>query len=186
MVAMGMLALLMSAGLGAAFATGPGGGGGGGTGEVYADWSLMQTRTVSVQGENGETVDFDVPEHNLTSIVVTLTWTDDELISVAGRRADTLTLLVEPPASLEEQPDQLSGAEGSLRVELDLAVVPTDDSPKLLADHDYTNATGTWKVSVTVDARGIRDQGNAWGLTVRYTYYVGRLLPRPEPLSGGL
>jgi len=182
---MGMLALLLSAGLGAALATGPDGDGGGGTGEQYADWSLRQTRTVSVQGENGETVDIDIPEHNLTSITFTLTWTDDEIISVIGRRDDVLSLLVEPPSTLEEQPEAQSGSVSPLAVALDLAVVPTDDDAKHLADYDYTNATGRWKVSVTVDANGVHDQGNAWGLTVRYTFYTGRLLERPEPVVGG-
>ena len=185
MIAMGMLALLMSAGLGAAFATGPDGDGGGGTGEQYADWTLRQTRTVSAQGENGDTVDIDIPEHNVTSITVTLTWTDDEIISVVGRRDDVLTLLVEPPSTLEERPEAQSGSASPLAVALDLAVVPTDDDARHLADYDYTNATGRWTVSVTVDANGLRDQGNAWGLTVRYTFYVGRLLERPEPLAGG-
>lgn len=184
-VALGMLALLMSTGLGAAFATGPDGDGGGGGGERYADWTLRQTRTVSAQGENGDTVDIDIPEHNLTSITVTLTWTDDELISVVGRRDDVLTLLVEPPSTLEEQPEARSGAASPLAVALDLAVVPTDDDARHLVDYDYTNATGRWRVSVTVDANGLRDQGNAWGLTVRYTFYVGRLLERQEPLAGG-
>jgi hypothetical protein len=179
MVALGLVAFLLSAGPGYALATGPGPPPPGGDADLYADWSMTQTRSRGIDGENGDVVDIDVPEHNVTSLTVTLTWTDDEIVNVGGFRADVLTLLVEPPSTLDQDVPLQSGTESPLSAHFDPTTVPTDDNPKNLKDHDFTNATGRWRVSVTVDANGIRDQGNAWSLMVTYTYYVGRLLPKP-------
>ncbi len=178
MASMFVVALLLSAGLGTALAVGltRGGEAEGGT---YADYSLMQTRTLAFNGRNGQVVDVEVGEHNVTNLLAVLTWTDDEAIDILGRRADVLTISVAPPAQLGQEPQQAQGSAGSLRVNFTLAQVPSDPDPGHLKAHDYTNATGTWRLTVTVEPRGIRDQGNDWGLSVRYTFYEGRVLPRP-------
>lgn len=180
MASLGVIALVMSAGLGTALAVGIVGGGDE-EGGVYADYSMVQTRTVTFNGHNGQAVDVDIPEHNITNLLAVLTWKDDEAISIIGRRADVLTIVVRGPVQLDQEQQQAQGADGTLRVNFTLADVPSDPDPDPghLKAHDYTNATGTWKVTVTVEARGIRDQGNDWGLSVRYTYYVGRVIPRP-------
>lgn len=175
-----MLAFLLSAGPGYALATGPVGSPDGDAADLYADWTMVRTRSVGIDGENGDVVDVDIPEHNVTSVTVTLSWTDDEIVNVGGFRADVLTLLVEPPATLDQEQPQQSGTEAPLTVRFDPTTVPTDDDPKHLPDHDFANATGRWRVTVTVDPRGVRDQGNAWSLTLTYSYYIGRLLPKPE------
>jgi hypothetical protein len=178
MAALGVVALLLSTGLGTALAVG-GGAGGEEKGEVYADYSLLQTRTISQNGNNGQSLDVDVREHNVTNLLAVLTWTDDEAINIIGRRADVLTIVVKGPAQLDQEEQQAQGSAGSLRVNFTLASVPSDPDPGHLKANDYTNATGTWKVTVTVEPRGIRDQGNDWGLSVRYSYYVGRVIPKP-------
>ena len=178
MAALGVVALLLSTGLGTALAVG-GGGGGEEKGEVYADYSMLQTRTISFDGRNGQALDVDIPEHNITNLLCVLTWTDDEAIDIIGRRADVLTIVVKGPAQLGQEQQQAQGSAGSLRVNFTLADVPSDPDPGHLKSNDYTNATGTWKVTVTVEPRGIRDQGNDWGLAVRYSFYVGRVIPKP-------
>ena len=178
MASLGVVALLLSAGLGTALAVG-GGGGEDGEGEVYADYSMIQTRTLTFNGRNGQVVDVDVREHNVTNLLAVLTWVDDEAISIIGRRDDVLTIAVAGPAQLGQEQQQAQGSAGSLRVNFTLAPVPSDPDPGHLKAHDYTTATGTWKATVTVEPRGIRDQGNDWGLSVRYSFYTGRVIPKP-------
>ena len=178
MAALGVVALLLSTGLGTALAVG-GGGGGERKAEVYADYSMFQTRTVSFDGHNGQSLDVDVREHNITNLLAVLTWTDDEAIDIIGRRADVLTIVVKGPPQLGQEEQQAQGSAGSLRVNITLADVPQDPDPGHMKANDYTNATGVWKITVTVEPRGIRDQGNDWGLSVRYSYYIGRVIPRP-------
>jgi hypothetical protein len=179
MVVLGIVAVVMSAGLGTALHTGLVGGGEG-KGEVYADWSQIETRTISFDGYNSKPLDVVIPEHNLTRLDAVLTWKDDEAFDPLGLRADILTLQVVGPPDLGAQQPRQSGTAGKLGVNFTLANVPSDPDPKHMSKYDYTNGTGTWKVTVTVDAKGLRDKGNDWGLAIRYTYYVGRLLPRQE------
>jgi len=180
MATLGVVALLLSTGLGTALAVG-GGGGGEKEEEVYADYSMLQTRTLSFDGNNGQSLDVIVREHNVTNLLAVLTWTDDEAINIIGRRADVLTIVVKGPAQLGQEQQQAQGSAGSLRVNFTLADVPSDPDPDPghLKANDYTNATGTWKFTVTVEPRGIRDQGNDWGLAIRYSFYVGRVIPKP-------
>ena len=49
-------------------------------------------------------------------------------------------------------------------------------------NYDYMDesATGEWSVTVSVLAAGLRDTGNDWSVSFRYTYYSGRLVENPE------
>ena len=174
----GVVCLLLSISLGAAFASGPLEAPGNLLPDFIVGWSTS-TRTQSEQGLNDQVVTFDIREHNITSLTVRLTWTDDELVGPLGRRDDLLTLRVEGPSALDEPPEEVSGTTGELVLTFDLASVPTDDEAKNLGDYDFTNATGDWSITVSVSPRGLRDSGNDWTVTVSYAYYVGRLIQNP-------
>lgn len=177
---LGAVALLLSAGLGAAFSTGPRQPPDGGVPDMVADWSSTFSNTMSEYGQDSQIVSFDIVERNLTRLTVRLMWTDDEIVGPLGRRDDLLTLRVDGPSTLDVTPSQqTSGTGGDLVLEWDLADLPTDPDPDNFDDHAYDNATGTWEVRVSVEPRGLRDTGNDWTVSVSYTYYVGRLLEVP-------
>lgn len=176
MAFLGVIVVVLSAGLGAALATGPAGDGGSGTGPLFPDWTMASSSTWSYDGENTEVLEVPITEHNLTRLMVTLTWTDDERVGPLGYRADDLTLLVEGPPALGADTQTQGSNQGTITIQFDLARLPDDDDPSNFEAYDYTNATGEWSITVTVEANGLRDNGNAWTLTLNYYYYVGRLL----------
>ncbi len=175
----GVAAVLLSAGLGTALATGPLSPDGDGT-VLVADWTEQPSVTLSFPDENTKVIEVEIDKHNITSLVATLTWTDDEIINIGGPRADVLTLLVEGPPGLGVTQPQQSGISGELQVTFALDPPPEDPDPDNFELYDRTNATGTWVITVTVDANGIRDTGNEWTLALRYSYYEGRLLEQAE------
>ena len=177
---LGVVALVLSAGLGAAFSSGPRQPPDGSLPDLVADWSSTYSNTLSEYRTDSQIVTFEISERNLTRLTVRLMWTDDEIVGPLGRRDDLLTLRVDGPPTLDVDPSQqISGTGGELVLEWDLADVPTDPDPEHFADHAYDNATGSWEVRVSVEPRGLRDTGNDWTVSVSYTYYVGRLLETP-------
>lgn len=174
----GVLCVLISVSLGTAFALGPGGPLPSPMDEYVAEW-YTQTGTWSLDGNNDQVVGIDVGEHNLTIVIIRLTWTDDELINPTGRRDDTLTLRVEGPAGVAVD-DQVSGTSGDLELRFDLGDVPTDPEAGNIGDYMDETATGEWSVTVSVQAAGLRDTGNSWSISLSYTYYSGRLIDNPE------
>lgn len=175
----GVVSILLSAGFGTALAVGPQGGDDGGS-VLVADWSRNPSVTDTFNEENTQVLEVAIDKHNVSSLVATLTWTDDEVVNIGGPRADVLTLMVEGPPGLGVTQPLQSGTSGELQVTFVLDPPPDDPDPDNFETYDRTNATGTWVISVTVDANGIRDSGNAWSLTLRYTYYEGRLLEQTE------
>jgi hypothetical protein len=146
--------------------------------DFIADWNT-QTRTMSDSGLNDQVVDFDVREHNLTVVIVSLTWTDDERVNPIGRRDDTLTLRVRGPAGVAAD-DEVSGTSGNLELRFDLADVPTDPDAGSLSNYLNEDGTGEWSVTVSVLPAGLRDTGNDWSVSISYTFYTGRLIDNPE------
>ncbi len=177
-VMIGVLCVLVSVSLGTVFALGPIGPIGPPLDDYMADW-YTQTGTSSRSGTNDQVVDFDVQEANVTTLTVRLTWTDDELFNPIGRRDDQLTLrVVGPPGTGVDE--TVSGTAGDLALEFDLATVPTDTEAGNLGLYLDDSATGEWSVTVSVEARGLRDTGNDWSISFAYTYYMGRLIDNPE------
>jgi hypothetical protein len=162
----GVVAILLSAGFGTALATGPIMDDDDGP-ALVADWSINPSVTNTFDEENTQVLEVAIDEHNITSLVATLTWTDDEIVNIGGPRADVLTLMVEGPPGLGVTQPQQSGTSGELQVTFVLDPPPVDPDPDNFENYDRVNATGTWVISVTVDANGIRDTGNAWSLTLR-------------------
>jgi hypothetical protein len=177
---LGVVAVIISAGPGIAFATGAIGQDDGGGIDYIAIWSIGGTQTDNQQGLNTDIVEFDVNEHNLTEVTVQLTWTDDELISPFGQRDDVLTMTVEGPPGLAMDPQTAAGSTGDVTISFPLATVPIAEDPDLFEEYDYLDATGTWSVTVSVQALGFRDTGNDWTVLFRYSYYEGRLVEAPE------
>ncbi len=175
---LGGLAVIVSVLLGSAFAIGPGGPLPSPLDDYIADW-YTQTGTMSDSGLNDQVVTFNVRAANLTSVVVRLTWSDDEFLNPIGRRDDTLTLRVEGPAGVSVD-DQVSGTSGDLELRFDLADVPMDTDANNLGDYLDENATGEWRITVSVLPAGLRDTGNDWAVSFSYTYYTGRLIENPE------
>ena len=176
----GVAAVLLSAGFGTALATG-------GLDDrdddrnLVADWSKTRTKSLDYDETNTRTLEVLIEEHNITSLVATLTWTDDEVVTIPGGfREDVLTLLVEGPPNLDVSQPQQTGTAGELQVVYTLDPVPDDPDPDNFDLYDRTNATGTWLVTITVDANGIRDTGNDWTLVITYTYYEGQLIEVQE------
>lgn len=174
----GVLCVLISVSLGTVFAIGPLGPMGPPLDDYVADW-YTESDTVGRSGTNDQVVEFDVREANVTSLTVRLTWTDDELVNPIGRRDDLLTLRVEGPPGVSVD-ETVSGTSGELVLEFDLATVPTDREASRLGDYLDENATGRWSITVSVEARGLRDTGNDWSVSFAYSYYVGRLIDNPE------
>ncbi len=177
-VIVGVLCVLVSVSLGAAFALGPGGPLPSPMDEYVAEW-YTQTGTESISGNNDQVLGIDVGEHNLTIVIVSLTWTDDEFFTPIGQRDDTLTIRVEGPSGVGVD-DQVSGTSGDLELRFDLADVPTDPEAGNIGDYLDETATGEWSVTVSVQAAGLRDTGNSWSISLSYTYYTGRLIDNPE------
>jgi hypothetical protein len=175
---LGAVALVVSMILGSAFAIGPGGPLPSPLDDYITQWHT-QTGTMSDSGTNDQVVNFDVRAVNLTSAVVRLTWTDDEVLNPLGRRDDTLTLRVVGPAGVGVD-ETVSGTSGDLELRFDLAEVPTDTDARHVGDYLDENATGEWSVTVSVLPAGLRDNGNDWAVTISYTYYTGRLIDNPE------
>ena len=173
----GALAVVISVLLGSAFAIGPGGPLPPPLDEFITDWHT-QTGTMSENGANDQVVTFDVREVNVTRVVVSLTWQDDEFVNPIRRRDDTLTLHVEGPGGIAE--DQVMGTSGDLELRFDLADVPTDTDPNNVGDYLDEDSTGEWRVTVSVEPAGLRDTGNDWAVSLMYTYYTGRLIDNPE------
>jgi hypothetical protein len=148
---------------------------------VYvAEWSEVQGRMSSQPGTNSGGFDFTLSEHNITQVTVALMWVDDELVGPIGRRDDLLTLTVEGPPALEDGVATLADTDGEVTLNFDTMAVPTETDPDLIGDLDYTDATGDWSVTVSVEPRGLRDTGNDWTVVISYSYYVGRLVEAPE------
>jgi hypothetical protein len=177
MVGIGVVCLLISMS-GIAFATGPLDAPGNLLPDYIADW-YTGSDSDSETGLNDQVVTMDVRDHNLTRVTVRLSWTDDEFVGPIGRRDDTLTLHVEGPSALDQGPQEMTGTSGELLVVFDLESVPTDDDMDHFEDHDYTNATGDWSITVSVQPAGLRDSGNDWTVTFSYEFYVGRLIQNP-------
>jgi hypothetical protein len=146
--------------------------------EYVAEW-YTQTGTESISGNNDQVLGIDVGEHNLTIVIVRLTWTDDEFFNPIGQRDDTLTIRVEGPSGVGVD-DQVSGTSGDLELRFDLGDVPTDPEAGNIEDYLDETATGEWSVTVSVQAAGLRDTGNSWSISLSYTYYTGRLIDNPE------
>lgn len=174
----GVICLLLSISLGAAFAVGPLETPGNLLPDYIADW-YTGSGTRGEDGLNDQVVTMDIREHNLTRVTVRLSWTDDEFVGPLGRRDDTLTLHVEGPSTLDQGPQDISGTTGELLIVFDLETIPNDDDMEHFEDHDYTNATGDWSVTVSVLPAGLRDSGNDWTVTLSYEYYMGRLIQNP-------
>ncbi len=174
----GVVCILLSISLGTAFAIGPLQPPGSLLPDYIADW-YTGSDTRNEEGLNDQTTSFNVREHNLTQVTVRLSWTDDERVTLLGRRDDTLTMRVEGPSSLEVPGQEVSGTNGELVIVFDLETVPTDDDMANFGSYDHTNATGDWSVTVSVSPAGLRDTGNDWTVTFQYSYYVGRLIDNP-------
>ena len=177
-VMLGVITVIFCVLLGSVFALGPMGPLPSPLDDYVADWST-EIRTSSQSGTNDQVVDFDVLDNNLTSMIVTLTWSDDEFINPIGRRDDTLTLRVQGPSGVDAE-GEVSGTTGTLELQFDLADVPIDREAGNLADYLDENATGEWSVTVSVQPAGLRDTGNDWSVSIRYTFYTGRLIDNPE------
>jgi hypothetical protein len=178
MAGIGVICLLISMSLGAAFAVGPLEPPGNLLPDFIADW-YTDSSSWGVDGLNDQVVTLDVRAHNLSRVSVRLSWTDDEFVGPLGRRDDTLTLHVEGPSTLDVGSQEDSGTSGELVIVFDLETIPTDDDMEHFEDHDYTNATGDWSITVSVLAAGLRDSGNDWTVTFSYEFYVGRLIQNP-------
>jgi hypothetical protein len=177
-VMMGLGAVLISVLLGSAFAIGPGGPLPSPLDAYVTDW-FTQTGTMSDSGLNDQVVEFTVREANVTTVVVRLTWTDDERVNPLGRRDDTLTMRVEGP-SVSGLEEEVSGTSGDLELRFNVATVPSDDDANNIGDYMDENGTGDWRVTVSVLPAGFRDTGNDWAVSLQYTYYTGRLIDNPE------
>jgi hypothetical protein len=180
MAMMGAFIVAVSAVLGTVFATGIVGGDDEGPPNLIAAWNMGGTVSSSEVGLNTQVVTFDVMDHNLTELSVRLAWTDDEIFSPLGQRADILTLDVEPPSTLDANSQTVTGSQGDLSVTFDLATIPSETDPKMFEDFDFLDATGEWTVTVSVNPQGFRDTGNDWTATLSYSFYEGQLFEAPE------
>lgn len=178
MAGIGVICLLISLSLGAAFAVGPLEPPGNLLPDYIADWYTRRGSS-SATGLNDQVVTMDIREHNLTRVTVRLSWTDDEFVGPLGRRDDTLSMRVEGPSTLDVGSLEDSGTTGEILIVFDLETIPTDADMDHFEDHDYTNATGGWSVTVSVQPAGLRDSGNDWTVTFSYEFYVGRLIQNP-------
>lgn len=176
---LGVVCVLVSVSLGAAFATGPFEPPDFLPSDYVADWT-SGSNSRAEPGSNDQVIRFNVPEHNITTVTVRLTWTDDEIVSPLGRRDDTLSISVEGPSTLDLPSRTESGTSGELVLEFDIADVPLDTDVGNMGAYDDANATGEWKATVSVQASGLRDTGNDWTLTLSYTFYTGRMVENPE------
>ncbi len=174
---LGALVVVVSILLGSAFALGPNSPLPSPLDDYVTDW-FTETGTMSDSGTNDMVVSFDVREVNVTSVTVTLTWSDDEFLHPLGRRDDTLTLRVEGPGGVVD--DQVSGTSGDIQLVFDLADLPSDTDAANIGDYADESGTGEWSVTISVLAAGLRDTGNDWAVSFRYTYYSGRLVENPE------
>ncbi len=179
MAGIGVICLLLSLSFGAAFAIGPLETPGNLLPDYIADWYTGSGTSPGVDGLNDQVVPIATREHNLTRVTVRLSWTDDEFVGPLGRRDDTLTLHVEGPSTLDQGSQDISGTTGELLIVFDLETIPNDDDMEHFEDHDYTNATGDWSVTVSVQPAGLRDSGNDWTVTFSYEYYGGRRSQNP-------
>ena len=179
MAGIGVICLLISLSLGAAFAVGPLEPPGNLLPDYIADWYTSVGSPLSAEGVNDLVVTMDIREHNLTQVTVRLSWTDDEFVGPFGQRDDNLILHVEGPSTLDVGSQEDSGTSGELLIVFDLETIPDDDDMEHFEDHDYTNATGEWSVTVSVQPAGLRDSGNDWTVTFSYEFYVGRLIQNP-------
>jgi hypothetical protein len=177
-VIVGVLVVLMCASLGTAFALGPPDLPPAPFDDYLATW-VTESRPLTEGGVNDQTVSFDIPDLNVTSVTVRLTWTDDEFINPIGRRDDTLAIRVEGPADSGME-DQDSGTSGELVLQFDLVEVPSDDDPENMGLYLDEAGTGEWRVTVSVSPEGLRDTGNSWSVTLSYTFFTGRLVENPE------
>ena len=176
---LGIVVVVVSASVGAALATGPRAPSDIIPIDYVATWNdASNIRTEA--GSNDQVVRFDIPEHNITYVMVRLSWEDDEIVSPFGMRADELTLRVEGPSTLDEEPQTVSGTTGELIVEFTNRVTPSDPDVENMDTYDDTNATGEWSVTVSVLAQGLRDTGNDWTVSFTYEYYTGRMIESPE------
>lgn len=176
----GVFVVILSAGGGLAFATGFIGQDEGDDRVYVAEWSEVEGRMTSQPGTNSGVFDFTVSDHNVTQVTVTLTWVDEEFIGVTGRRDDELTLTVDGPPALQDGVATLADTDGEVSLIFDTTPVPSVTDPDLIGDFDFTDATGDWSVTVSVEPRGLRDTGNDWTVVISYSYYVGRLVEAPE------
>jgi len=174
----GVVVVALSVLLGSVFALGPMGPLPSPMDDFIVDWNT-EKRTMSESGLDDQVVDFDIREHNLTVMIVTLTWSDDEFLNPIGRRDDTLTLRVQGPSGVSAD-GEVSGTSGNLELRFDLADVPNDADAGNLAEYLDETATGEWSVTVSVAPAGFRDNGNDWSVSISYTFYTGRLIDNPE------
>ncbi|UCC92422.1 MAG: hypothetical protein JSW25_07040 [Thermoplasmata archaeon] len=174
----GVIAVALSVLLGSVFALGPVGPLPDPMDDFIADWTT-QSSSVSQSGNDDSVVSFDLAVHNLTEVTVSLTWQDDEFVNPLGRRDDTLTLQVEGPPGVSVD-DRVTGTSGELTLTFDLANVPTDEDAANIGDYLNDDATGEWRITVSVVPAGLRDTGNSWSVSVSYSYYTGRLIDNPE------
>ena len=177
---LGGIIIIMSAGAGLAFATGALDVDGDDDTQYIVEWFEMQAPTTSQPGTNTNVFDITLPEHNITQVSISLSWTDDELVSPFPRRDDLLTLRVEGPATLDDNVATETDTDGEITLTFDTIPVPVVTEPDRYEEWDDTNATGDWSITVTVDPRGLRDTGNDWTVVLSYSYYVGRLVEEPE------
>jgi hypothetical protein len=174
----GFVALVLSILLGTVLAVGPVGPLPSPMDDFITEW-YTEIGGDSQAGLNDQVITFDVSDNNLTSVTVHLTWSDDELLNPIGRRDDTLTLRVEGPPGVDVD-DVVSGTSGDLELQFDLANVPTDPEAGNIGNYMDQNATGEWSITISVAPQGLRDTGNAWSVSISYTYYLGRLIDNPE------
>ena len=177
---LGVFVVILSAAGGLAFATGLLDQDGDADMVYVAEWSEIQGRMSSQPGTDSGVFEFTISDHNVTQVTVTLTWVDEELVGLTGRRDDQLTLTVDGPPALDDGVATLADTDGEVSLIFDTTPVPAVTDPDLMGDFDYTDATGDWSVTVSVEPRGFRDTGNDWTVVISYSYYVGRLVEAPE------
>ncbi len=78
---LGGIIIIMSAGAGLAFATGALDVDGDDDTQYIVEWFEMPAPTTSQPGTNSNVFDITLPEHNITQVSISLSWTDDELVS---------------------------------------------------------------------------------------------------------
>ncbi len=144
-------------------------------------WTTSAVTLTETTGANDETNTFELAVENLTKVTVTLTWTDDELIS-NPRNTDILELSLsgENAANFTFEPDAtVSGDDGQLTITASRTqTLPEGEMPYAnFTRHGWDDGAGNWTVAITVTPYPIRDNGNDWSLTVSYEYATGTFNP---------
>jgi len=155
-----------------------------GSAKYQIEWLGRGPQSMSESGNNGATVNFDLNQKNLTSVNVVLTWTDDELFSPGGVRADTLSISVDAPG-LTVQSDSGTGGEASVMYSVNNAPsavqdVSSGDVNENLETHQSELGMGQWSVTVDVQAAGFLDTGNSWSLSISYSWYEAKVSEMAE------